>query len=45
MQLLEKCAEKPQDDVRTKLDAPLRLKKFKIEQFKSEDSIPNKTMI
>ena len=28
--LLKKCAEKPQDEVITKLDAPLRLKKNKI---------------
>jgi hypothetical protein len=46
MSLLKQCAEKPQDEVITKLDAHLRLKKYKIKQFiKSEDIIPNKTMI
>jgi len=43
--LIKKCAEKPQDDVITKFDAPLRLEKIKIKQFKAEDIIPNKTMI
>ena len=32
--LLKKCAEKPQDEVNTKLDAPLRFKKIKIKQIK-----------
>jgi len=43
--LIKKCAEKTQDEVITKLDAPLRFKKIKIIQFKSEDIIRNKTMI
>jgi hypothetical protein len=43
--LLKKCAEKPQDELITIFDAPLRLKKIKIKQFKPEDIIPNKTMI
>jgi len=33
--LLKKCAEKPQDEVTTRLDAPLRFKKNEIKQFKS----------
>jgi len=43
--LLKKCAEKPQDEVITKLDAPLRFKIIKIKQFKVEDIIRNKPMI
>ena len=43
--LLKKRAEKPQDEVITKLDAPLRFKKIEIKQIKSEDIIRNKTLI
>ena len=34
--LLKKFDEKPQDEVITKLDAPLRFKKIKIKQIKPE---------
>ena len=43
--LLKNCAENPQDEVITKLDASLRFKKIKIKQFKLEDIIRNKTVI
>ena len=45
MSLLKQCAEKLHDELITKLDEPLRFKKIKIKQFKSEDIIPNKTLI
>ncbi len=40
--LLKKCAKKTQDEEIAKLDAPLRFKKSKIKQIKSEDIIRNK---
>ncbi len=44
--LLNKCPKKPQDEVITKLDAPLRFKKIKIKQIKStKDFTRNKTLI
>jgi len=44
--LRNKCAKKPQDEVITKLDAPLRFKKIKIKQINSADDITrNKTLI
>jgi len=44
--LLNKYAEKPQNEVRTKLDAALRFKKIKIKQIKSaEDFTRYKTFI
>ena len=44
--LLKKCAEKPQDEVITKLDASLRFKKIKIKQIKfAEDITRNETLI
>ena len=44
--LLEMCAEKAQEEVITKLDAPLRFKNIKIKQIKSaKDIIRKKTLI
>ncbi len=37
--------EKPQDEVITKLDAPLSFKIIKIKQIKSEDIIRHKSLI
>ena len=44
--LLNKCAAKTQDEVMTRLDAPLSFKKIKIKQIKfAEDFTRNKTLI
>jgi hypothetical protein len=44
--LLNKCAKKPQREVKTKIDATLRFKKMKIKQIKStKDFTRNKTLI
>jgi hypothetical protein len=44
--LLKECAEKPQDEVIAKLDAPLRFIKIKIKQIKSaKEIIRNETLI